>query len=70
MATVRDGLVPGHHVRDRLQIARDASVQAIWDLSHYHRNLDPIRCARIAAEAAIAISGTEYASEEGRLAKK
>lgn len=59
MATVRDGLVPGHRVADRLKAARSAGVQAIWDLSHYHRNLDPGRCARITAEAALAVSGSE-----------
>lgn len=59
MATVRDGLVPGHHVRDRLQVARDSGVQVIWDLSHYHRNLDPVRCARIVAEASIEVSGND-----------
>lgn len=36
--TIRDGLVPGHHARGRLVAARHAGVQAIWDLSHYHRN--------------------------------
>ncbi|MDM9644853.1 glycosyl hydrolase 53 family protein [Rhizobium sp. S163] len=59
MATVRDGLVPGHHVIERLKVAHAAGVQAIWDLSHYHRNLDPVRCARIVAEASLTISGRE-----------
>ncbi|MVA12197.1 hypothetical protein GOZ78_19475 [Agrobacterium vitis] len=45
MTTVRDGLVPGHHVVERLAAARRAGVEAIWDLSHYHRNQDPVRCA-------------------------
>ncbi len=57
MTTVRDGLVPGHHVVERLAAARRAGVEAIWDLSHYHRNQDPVRCARIAAEAALAVNG-------------
>ncbi|TAU52523.1 hypothetical protein ELI43_06700 [Rhizobium leguminosarum] len=59
MTTVRDGLVPGHHAVERLVAARQAGVQAIWDLSHYHRNQDPARCARIAAEAALAVNGHE-----------
>src|SRR4051812_16428887 len=54
MTTVRDGLVPGHHAVERLAVARRAGVEAIWDLSHYHRNQDPARCARIAAQAALA----------------
>ncbi len=37
----------------------DAGIQAIWDLSHYHRNQDAVRCARIAAEAAYSINGEE-----------
>ncbi len=56
---VRDGLVPGHGALQRLRAARDAGIQAIWDLSHYHRNQDAVRCARIAAEAAYAINGEE-----------
>ncbi len=59
MTTVRDGLVPGHHVLGRLNAARASGVQGIWDLSHYHRNLDPVRCARIVAEASLAVSGDE-----------
>ena len=55
METVRDGLVPGHHAAQRMRAAYDAGVQGIWDLSHYHRNLDPIRCARIVASAALAL---------------
>lgn len=57
MSTVRDGLVPGHHVIDRLRAAQDAGVQGIWDLSHYHKNRDPARCARIVADASLSISG-------------
>lgn len=57
MITVRDGLVPGHHVVDKLVAAREAGVEAIWDLSHYHRNQDPIRCARIASDASLAVNG-------------
>lgn len=59
LRTVRDGLVPGHGALQRLRAARDAGIQAIWDLSHYHRNQDAVRCARIAAEAAYAINGEE-----------
>jgi hypothetical protein len=59
LLTIRDGLVPGHHALSRLVAARDAGVQAIWDLSHYHRNQDPVRCARIASEAALAVNGNE-----------
>lgn len=59
VTTVRDGLVPGHHAIERLTAARDAGVMGIWDLSHYHRNVDPVRCARIAASAAVAVNGTE-----------
>jgi hypothetical protein len=59
MVTVRDGLVPGHHVIERLKAARAAGVQGIWDLSHYHRNLDPVRCARIVAEASMTVSADE-----------
>jgi len=59
MTTVRDGLVPGHHAVERVTAARKAGIQAIWDLSHYHRNQDPIRCARIAAEAALYVNGPE-----------
>jgi hypothetical protein len=59
MTTVRDGLVPGHHAVERLAAAKRAGVEAIWDLSHYHRNQDPVRCARIAAEASLAVSGSE-----------
>lgn len=57
MTTVRDGLVPGHHVVERLAAARRAGVEAIWDLSHYHRNQDAVRCARIAAEASLSVNG-------------
>ncbi len=57
--TVRDGLVPGYRAVDRLVAARDAGIQAIWDLSHYHRNQDPARCARIAAEAGLMANGPE-----------
>jgi hypothetical protein len=49
--------VPGHHVVERLAAARRAGVEAIWDLSHYHRNQDPVRCARIAAEASLSVNG-------------
>lgn len=59
MTTVRDGLVPGHHAVARLVAARQGGVQAIWDLSHYHRNQDPARCAHIAAEAALAVNDQE-----------
>lgn len=59
MLTVRDGLVPGHDPSDRLSAARTADVQGIWDLSHYHRNADPIRSARAATDAALAITGQE-----------
>ena len=55
--TIRDILVPGHHALPRLVAAREAGVQAIWDLSHYHRNRDPVRCARIASEASLAGTG-------------
>ncbi len=57
MTTVRDGLVPGHHVVERLAAARRAGVEGIWDLSHYHRNQDPVRCARIVSEAALTVYG-------------
>ena len=57
MLTIRDGLVPGHHVRERLQKASDAGVEGIWDLSHYHRNVDPTRCATVVAKAALSVSG-------------
>jgi hypothetical protein len=57
--TVRDGLVPGHHALERLAAARQAGVQAIWDLSHYHSNQDPVRCARIASQAALSTNGDE-----------
>jgi hypothetical protein len=59
MRTVRDGLVPGHHAVQRLDAARHAGVQAIWDLLHYHRNQDPVRCAKIAAQASLAVNGNE-----------
>lgn len=59
LLTIRDGLVPGHNAVERLRAAHHAGVQAIWDLSHYHRNHDPARCARIVAEAAHAITGTQ-----------
>lgn len=59
VTTIRDGLVPGHHAVKRLKAARDAGLKGIWDLSHYHRNVDPVRCARIAASAAIAVNGPE-----------
>lgn len=57
LATMRDGLVPGHNALDRLKTAQEAGMQGIWDLSHYHRNADPVRCARIVAEAALAVTG-------------
>lgn len=56
MLTVRDGLVPNHNAVHRLQAARDAGVQGIWDLSHYHRNIDPVRCARIVATASLSVN--------------
>lgn len=59
MTTVRDGLVPGHSVTERLLAARQAGIEAIWDLSHYHRNEDPISCARLASEKALAINGPQ-----------
>jgi hypothetical protein len=59
VTTIRDGLVPGHHAVERLKTARDVGVRGIWDLSHYHRNLDPVRCARVVASAAMAVNGTE-----------
>jgi hypothetical protein len=59
LRTVRDGLVPGYRAVERLVAAKNAGVQAIWDLSHYHRNQDPFRCARIAAEAALSVNGHE-----------
>lgn len=59
MVTVRDGLVPGHHMVDRLAAAQAAGVQGIWDMSHYHRNGDPPVYARRVAEAASAVSGKE-----------
>jgi hypothetical protein len=59
MLTVRDGLVPGHRVVDRLRAARNAGVQGIWDLSHYHRNRDPVRCATLVASAAHSVNGRE-----------
>ncbi|MDB5665059.1 MAG: hypothetical protein JWS11_1602 [Cypionkella sp.] len=59
MKTVRDGLVPGHNAVERLRTAQAAGVQGIWDLSHYHHNADPVRCARIVAEAALSILGAE-----------
>ena len=57
MRTVRDGLVPGHHVSERLAAAKRMGVEAIWDLSHYHRNENPVHCARMAAEASVAVNG-------------
>jgi hypothetical protein len=57
MKTVRDGLVPGHNAVDRLVAAQQAGVEVIWDLSHYHRNPDPVHCARAAAEAALVVNG-------------
>ena len=57
MVTVRDGLVPGHDIGDRLRVAHAAGVEAIWDLSHYHRNHDPAHWARSVAEEALAING-------------
>ncbi|RVJ59505.1 hypothetical protein CN166_12515 [Sinorhizobium medicae] len=59
LLTVRDGLVPGHHALERLISARKSGVQAIWDLSHYHRNQDPVSCARTASEAALVVNGDE-----------
>lgn len=59
MRTVRDGLVPGHNAVERLRAAQAAGVQGIWDLSHYHRNRDPVRCARIVAQAALSVLGPE-----------
>lgn len=55
MLTIRDGLVPGHRARDRLEMVAAAGMQGIWDLSHYHRNGDPVNHARIAAEAALEV---------------
>lgn len=59
MRTVRDGLLPGHDAREQLAAARSAGIQAIWDLSHYHRNDNPARDARTIAEAATIINGSE-----------
>ncbi|MDH2329056.1 glycosyl hydrolase 53 family protein [Cereibacter sp. SYSU M97828] len=59
LLTIRDGLVPGHNAVERLKAAHHAGVQAIWDLSHYHHNQDPARCARIVAEAVLAIAVKE-----------
>jgi hypothetical protein len=59
VTTIRDGLVPGHHAVDRLRTAREAGVGGIWDLSHYHRSADPVRCARVVASAAKAVNGTD-----------
>lgn len=59
MTTIRDGLVPGHHAVERLAAAKQASVEAIWDLSHFHRNQDPVRCAKIAADASRAVNGSD-----------
>lgn len=56
-ATVRNGLVPGHNAVARLETARDAGLTGIWDLSHYHRNVDPVRCARVVAAAALSVRG-------------
>jgi hypothetical protein len=59
MTTVRDGLVPGHAVTPRLEAARRTGIQAIWDLSHFHRNADPVRCARLAAQAALQVMSAD-----------
>lgn len=56
MATVRDGLVPGHGIVERLRAAKAAEIESIWDLSHYHRNDDPVSWARSVAEAAVSLS--------------
>lgn len=52
LRTIRDGLVPGHPVEARIAAVRAAGLQAIWDLSHFHRNPDPADTARRAADAA------------------
>ncbi|GHG31323.1 glycosyl hydrolase 53 family protein [Paracoccus aerius] len=59
LLTIRDGLVPGHDAAERLKAAHRVGVQAIWDLSHYHRNQDPVRWAQSIAKAAYDISPAE-----------
>ncbi|MCZ0964254.1 glycosyl hydrolase 53 family protein [Paracoccus benzoatiresistens] len=59
LLTIRDGLVPGHNALERLNVAHRAGIQGIWDLSHYHRNQDPERCAQIVAKAACDICSKE-----------
>lgn len=34
LITARDGLVPGYHAIERMVVARDEGVQAIWDHPH------------------------------------
>lgn len=40
--TVRDGLPWWLPIEPRLQVAKDAGVEVIWDLNHYWRHPDPI----------------------------
>jgi hypothetical protein len=58
MRAVRDGLTPGHDTAERLRTARDYGLDAIWDLSHFHRIDDPLAHARDVARAALSVCGS------------
>lgn len=54
--TVRDGLPWWLPIEARLQVARDAGMEVIWDLNHYWRHPDPIGYAHRVAAAVRAIA--------------
>lgn len=55
IAMVRDGLPPGHDVRARMQVARDAGLQVIWDIQHQWVVDDPVAYAKHVARTALEV---------------
>ncbi|MCO6050860.1 hypothetical protein NGM99_13835 [Mesorhizobium sp. RP14(2022)] len=49
--TVRDGLPWWHPIEPRLQVAKDAGMEVIWDLDHYWRHPAPTDYAKRVAMA-------------------
>jgi hypothetical protein len=54
--TVRDGLPWWLPIEPRLQLARDAGLEVIWDLNHYWRHPDPVGYAERVAQAVNAVA--------------
>lgn len=56
---VRDGLVPGHSLIERLEAAKEYGLNVFWDCLHYHVIDDPFEWGKTIAYAQKSVNGNK-----------